>query len=161
MLIGLFGGQGLSLSGCTFGECVVQGVIDAAKGNTTSDGQSGGGGDTSLSSGVIAGLAVVGGLIVLVLFGLVIGIWNQRKVRKGGKVLNGTADRGRVAVAWQDLSYTVPGASGGLSSLLRRGKATDDKLVLDGVSGKVEPGQMMGILGPSGEFSQDIHRCPI
>lgn len=156
VLTSLFGSGGLSLSGCVFGECLAQGVIDSVEGNTTDDGQSNGGGGTQLSSGVIAGLAVVGGLIGLVLLGLLIGLWSQRKVKKGGKGLDAERDHGGVAVEWKDVNYTVPVAGGRNWLGVRRSMALD-KIVLAGVSGRVEPGQMMGILGPSGTWLAELH----
>lgn len=151
VLTSLFGSGGLSLSDCVFGECVAQGVVDSAEGNTPSGDTSGGG--TQLSSGVIAGLAVVGGLVGLVLLGLVVGLWNQRKSRRAGeKGMSTGRGYGGVAVEWKDLRYVVPG-NGGKSWYWRGRNTVHDKVVLDGVSGKVAPGQMMGILGPSGTRS--------
>lgn len=150
VLTSLFGSGGLLLSDCVFGECVAQGIIDTDGGTTTSDDTSGSG--TQLSSGVIAGLAVVGGLVGLILFGLSVGLLNQRKVRKtGGKTIGGGREHEGVAVDWRDLRYVVRG-SGGKNWLSRKRNTALDKVVLYGVSGKVGPGQMMGILGPSGTW---------
>ncbi|KAF8433694.1 hypothetical protein L210DRAFT_3506917 [Boletus edulis BED1] len=66
---GLFGSSGLPLQGCTYGECVTQTVIDSSNGTSTS-GQTTG--SSPLSPGVIAGLAVVGGLVGI---GLVAVVW--------------------------------------------------------------------------------------
>ncbi|TFY53547.1 hypothetical protein EVG20_g10067, partial [Dentipellis fragilis] len=155
VLQNLFGSAGLPLSGCTFGECVRQGVIDAGSGNTDDAGAGSGGG--GLSHGVIAGLAVIGGLIGLALVGLLVGWWNQRKARRGryGYAVDGNGKHGHggVTVEWSDVSYVVPTGNDGYSwmTALGRGQTrAHSKTVLDGVSGKVVPGQMMGILGPSG-----------
>ena len=132
----------------------MQSVIDTASDNLTSSGSSSGG--KQLSGGVIAGLAVVGGLIGLALLLLFWGLWKQRKARMAHLVDGGHGSSGGVAVQWSSISYAVPKA--GAFTLRWRSKTQrrDDvfnqgKVVLDGVSGRVEPGQMMAILGPSGE----------
>jgi len=143
----LFGSQGLTLNGCSFGECVRQSVIDTA-GNATSTGNQTG--KAPLNGGVTAGLAVVGSLAFFALLLLVYGMIMQRKIRKGGSSdLAGI----QVGVEWSSISYTVPGSGHGLFK--RPGKSglanvTNDKTVLDNVTGKVPAGSMMAILGPSG-----------
>ena len=159
VLQSLFGSSGLSLNGCTFGECVSQGVIDTAS-DTFSSAASGG---NSLSGGVIGGLTAVGALIVLALFGLFIGWWIQRKQRRRGAayISEGKGRHGGFAVEWSDVSYVIPQGSGS-SSRVRLGGMTPadgDKTILDGISGRVEPGQMLGILGPSGAHSLLDARC--
>jgi hypothetical protein len=150
-LRGIFGAQGLALASCSFGECVRQGVIDTAD---TPVGTAAGG-RKSLSGGVIAGLAVVGSLVLLALLSLVLGLFAQKKARNAGSA--DSEKKGGVSVEWNDLSYVVPGTRGGglFGGNLRKRKMagggfTDDKVVLDTVSGKVVPGQIMAILGPSG-----------
>lgn len=150
ILNSLFGSSGLQLTDCIFGECVAQNVID----ETSSDGSTQENIHKSLSGGVIAGLAVVGGLIALALGFLALGYASQRKARRLGPGEGRFAKSGGVAISWQDVSYIVP-ASGTKLFLRRRNKKaesgfTDEKVVLDNVSGRVEPGQMMAILGPSG-----------
>lgn len=151
VLQSVFGSSGLSLSDCTFGECVQQGVIDANAGTSSSTGSDG---STSLSGGVIAGLAVVGAFIVLALLGFLVGWWSQRKQRRGGAGYfgEGKGQHGGFAVEWTDVTYVVP-RTHGTKVRLRIGGAKgsdDDKVILDGISGRVEPGQLLGILGPSG-----------
>ena len=145
LLKALFGSNGLTLSSCSFGECVRQSVIDRGSNSTTSGSTKQGNG---LNSGVIAGLAVVGGLIGVALLFFLLGWLLQRKARKAP--LNALAKRGGYPVEWNDITYVIPrprsfwGHSGG-------GQATpDDMVILDNVSGRVDPGQMMAILGPSG-----------
>ena len=156
----LFGANGLSLSGCTFGECVAQNVIDdaQAQGGGGGDGSEGGGG-SSLSGGVIAGLAVVGTLIGLAIAVLVFGLWRRRVARREGlaKAI-GASPTGGVGVGWKDVSYVVEGTGvgvgagmfGATTSKRRQTVKSKTKVVLDHVSGHVAPGQMMAILGPSG-----------
>ncbi|KAI0062057.1 hypothetical protein BV25DRAFT_1825918 [Artomyces pyxidatus] len=151
-LVSLFGSSGLPLTGCSFGECVQQSVIDSHAGDSSSDTPDSGG--KPLSGGVIAGLAVVGALGGLALFGLALGWWNRRKVRRSGARYagEGRGRHGGVAVEWTNVSYGVRRSGYGLPLLSRRrGEGLPDtKIVLNGVSGRVEPGQMLGILGPSG-----------
>ncbi|KAI0648383.1 ABC transporter [Trametes meyenii] len=146
----VFGSSGLALNGCTFGECIAQSTLDTLSGNqTTSSGSEHGG--SSLSGGVIAGLAVVGGLVGIALVLLLLGLIAQRRARKQGV---GALDRsGGVAVAWSDVSYSVP-QSADVPWLPRRRRGASDaetqKVILDNVSGRVVPGEVMAILGPSG-----------
>ena len=118
---------------------MAQSVIDA---NSASGSSSSSDSRKSLSGGVIAGLAVVGALLLLALLYLVFGLYQQRKARRSWGEAFGN---GGVTVTWKDVSYVVPAAK----SVGRR-KSNEVIPVLDGVSGCVEPGQMMAILGPSG-----------
>ncbi|KAH9178936.1 hypothetical protein EDB89DRAFT_1929197 [Lactarius sanguifluus] len=148
VLKNVFGTTGLSLTECNFGECVRQGIIDTS--STSIDASSNG---NSLSGGVIGGLAAVGALIALALFGLFIGWWTRRKQRRLGAAYigEGKGRHGGFAVEWSDVSYVVPQAGGSRSSVRLGGsKSSDDKAILEGISGRVEPGQLLGILGPSG-----------
>ncbi|KAL1754144.1 hypothetical protein FB107DRAFT_216275 [Schizophyllum commune] len=127
MLTSLFGADGLSLSGCRFGECVRQYVIDNASDSSSSNDDAG----SSLSAGVIAGLAVVGALVGFVILFIIFGCLKQRRARRTGHIDLGN---GGVGIEWRNLTYTVAG----------------DKTVLDDVTGAVRPGQIVAILGPSG-----------
>ena len=114
--------------------------------STSSDASHG----TSLSGGVIAGLAVVGGIVGIALVFLLFGFYRQRQARRGsaGSWLHKT---GGIGVSWTNLSYFVPTSYGKLG-LRRKGSSDGDvKTVLYDVSGQVAPGQMMAILGPSGK----------
>ncbi|KAH6919115.1 ABC transporter [Coprinopsis sp. MPI-PUGE-AT-0042] len=141
----VFGASGLGLDGCTFGECVRQSVIDTTAG-TTNDSEEVPQ-KKPLSGGVIAGLAVIGGLVGLALLFLLWGCLSQRKARRTGVA----ESRSRVGVSWSNLSYCVPAPRGVLGALQKRKVAQDgDKFILDNISGNVPSGQMMAILGPSG-----------
>ncbi|KAF8352217.1 hypothetical protein F5887DRAFT_934420 [Amanita rubescens] len=145
LLNNVFGSSGLALNGCTFGECVTQSTIDS----TTLTGASSRSSAKSLSGGVIAGLAVVGGLLLLSLAFLLWGLFRQRVARRAAYV----HDRGkRATITWQDVSCIVPKATGINTRLgyWTGGQNGEDKTILDSVSGKVCAGQMMAILGPSG-----------
>jgi ABC-type multidrug transport system fused ATPase/permease subunit len=151
VLQSLFGKSGLALDSCAFGECVSQGVVDVAGGAAT-PGQHGA--SKQLSGGVIAGLAVVGALILLSLVALVFGLMAQKKARSAG--LTGSEKTGGVVVEWTDVSYVIPGSKQGFAFGRRKTDTagfSDDKVILDNVSGKVAPGQIMAILGPSGVSS--------
>ena len=143
------------MNGCSFGECVQQGVIDTANGTTSNSSQSSS--VKSLDGGVIAGLAVVGGLIVLCLFFLFLGLMSQRAARRKGFEDD---EKSKVTVEWSKLSYVIPGIGKKNAFLRAYGKVrldstaiNDDQVILDQVNGKVRPGQMMAILGPSGKLT--------
>ncbi|KAF8333578.1 uncharacterized protein EI90DRAFT_3052451 [Cantharellus anzutake] len=153
LLTNLFGPSGLPLSSCTFGECVRQGVIDAASGSPGPATKPADGG-AGLSGGVIAGIAVVGALLFAAIALYIVGWINQRRARlqgspDGGAVLEtrrpGTSPGG-VGMQWQNLSFSVPSRS---SFILGR-DSLDPKFILNGVSGNVKPGSMLAVLGPSG-----------
>jgi hypothetical protein len=150
VLQSVFGSSGLSLNSCSFGECVRQGAIDP---QSSTSGSNGGGG-SSLSGGIIAGLAVVGAFIAVTLFGFLIGWWSQKKQRRSGVgyVAEGKGQHGGFAVEWSAVNYVMPRSYGSKRWLRGRGSrgSDDDKVILDGISGRVEPGQLLGILGPSG-----------
>lgn len=150
----LFGSAGLPLNGCTFGECVRQSVIDTSDNHTNSSSSNNSG--KALSGGVVAGLAVVGALILLALALFVIGYIRQTRARKFGFGAGKAERSGGIRVEWNSVTYLVPsadGARGWTEGLRRRQKQgwSNDKVVLDEVSGHVNPGQIMAVLGPSGK----------
>jgi ABC-type multidrug transport system fused ATPase/permease subunit len=163
-LMQLFGANGLRLNGCTFGECIAQSVIDTGGNSPSSTGEQEDR-KKSLSGGVVAGLAVVGGLVGLGLILLGWGCVNQRKARRVGVLGIGKEAEGeektKVDVRWEDVSYVIPGQTGLLGGLRnRKGKAQGvDKVILDRVSGEVKAGEMMAVLGPSGRFSLSSQLC--
>ncbi|OAX36732.1 hypothetical protein K503DRAFT_772222 [Rhizopogon vinicolor AM-OR11-026] len=140
----VFGSQGLAMEGCVFGECVTQAVIDTTNATSSATATSGG---TQLSGGVIAGLAVVGSLILLGLAVIAWGWFIQRAARK--LPFNG-GQGGGISVQWSDLSYIVQLPHSSLSSLFTKPTASGGKTIIDNVSGSIEAGQFMAILGPSG-----------
>lgn len=154
----VFGSGGLTLNGCAFGECVRQNVIDSVSGTNTTTSADPNGHGSSLSGGVIAGLAVVGSLVGLALLFLLYGWIVQRQARRNGSSSAGRT--GGVAIAWSNVNYFVPPNHyqdqwfGGLSFF--RGSSGTPKVILDSVSGCVQPGQMMAILGPSGTLSHPL-----
>ena len=150
VLQSVFGSSGLSLNGCTFGECVRQGVIDSQIATTGSNV----GDSSSLGGGIIAGIAVVGAFIGIALLGFLIGWWSRRKQRRSGAgyLAEGKGQHGGFAVEWSAVTYVLPRSHGSKRWLRpRRSRGSDgDKVILDRISGRMEPGKLLVILGPSG-----------
>lgn len=151
----------MKLTGCTFGECVQQYVIDEALGVLSTIADSSG-----LSGGVIAGLAVVG-VILLALVGLIIwGFIMQRKAKRN-MVTDGTLPKsGGVGVTWSGVGYEIKAArhpweravvwlkgSGSTTISKEDGEMVGPnggKIVLKDSCGEIVPGGLVCILGPSG-----------
>lgn len=142
----VFGSTGLVMTGCQFGECVAQAVVDAANNNGTSTSSTSS--SPPLGGGVIAGLAVVGaivlGFVLLFLWGWIV----QRNAKKRGA--DEPIRSGGVAVAWSSINYAVPASSGGLFGKKQGKDEPAEKHILTDLSGEVAPGEMLAILGPSG-----------
>ncbi|KAG8967053.1 hypothetical protein FRC03_010801 [Tulasnella sp. 419] len=155
VLKSLFGANGLALSNCYFGECVSQSVIDSSSNSTTTATEE----SNHLDGGVIAGLAVVGAFVLAAVLGIILGLYQQRKARASGKSgLGGgltDAERKRgVGIRWKNVSYTIPiprsRRTRQRNAAEKDDQLEDGKLILDNISGEVQPGKMMAILGPSG-----------
>ena len=74
---------------------------------------------------------------------------NQRRARTRGP--RGIGKTGGVAIQWTNVSYLVPGSSSSaLFGSRSRKEVIDDKTLLSNISGCVEPGQIMAIMGASG-----------
>jgi ABC-type multidrug transport system ATPase subunit/ABC-type multidrug transport system permease subunit len=160
----LFGASGLTLSDCSFGECVEQYVIDQAMGIIgPSSGSSG------LSGGVIAGLAVVGAILLAILLVTVWGLIVRNKARKA--VDDGTLEKrgSGVGLAWSGVGYEVKAHGRGLyattlswlrgwGSPTSRARDQEDggvgpnggRIVLRDTRGDLPPGGFCCVLGPSG-----------
>ncbi|BEI90825.1 uncharacterized protein CcaverHIS019_0308950 [Cutaneotrichosporon cavernicola] len=161
----LFGANGLTLSDCSFGECVEQFVINQAMGivghTSTSDG---------LSGGVIAGLAVVGAIILAI---ILITIWGLIVRNKARKAVGDAAFEKRgsgVGLAWSGVGYEVKSHGRGLyattlSWLRGWGSPTTHahdqedgsgigpnggRIVLRDTRGDLPAGGFCCVLGPSG-----------
>ncbi|CAE6436752.1 unnamed protein product [Rhizoctonia solani] len=122
LLQALFGSGGLGLSNCVFGECVRQSVVDSAMGITPEVASVG---RETLSGGVVAGLAVLGVIILGAAILLAWGCLLQRRARATRNEKQAAAGR-RVGVEWKNIHYVVyPSGSGSLASLggLRRRNA--------------------------------------
>lgn len=136
-------------------------VIDQALGITTASN-----GGESLSAGVIAGLAVVGAILLALLGLLVWGMVQQRKAKRN-MVTDGTLPKsGGVGVRWTGVGYEVKSTrrpydravawlkgSGREWVPVSEGEAarsTGGKVVLRDACGTIPAGGLVAVLGPSG-----------
>lgn len=146
----LFGAGGLTLSGCQHGECVQPSSI-ATLSSRFSDAVAGGGG-SGLSGGVIAGLAVLGAILAVLLALLVLGCAGQRKASRrplGAGSSISEKGVGAVGVRWEALGYSLP--SRPRTWILPGGRRQQSgRVIIDGFSGHVDGGQFCAILGPTG-----------
>lgn len=156
----LFGQDGLELSSCTHGECVQQYVIDQALGIETAAATT-----SSLSGGVIAGLAVVAAILVAII-AVAIGAWvMRRKARKHMRTDGVMPKSGGVGVVWSGVGYEVQhtGHHWGARAfawLKGSGKTrhhesgsvgpNGGKIVLRECCGALPAGGFCAVLGPSG-----------
>jgi ATP-binding cassette, subfamily G (WHITE), member 2 len=110
-----------------------------------------------LSGGVIAGLAVVGAIVAALLAVLLFGKVSQRRAIKGGPNM---IQRGGIGVRWEEVGYIVPvnrtvfwSRNANLRDAEHGENKDGGKIILDsrGSDGIVRPGEMLAILGPSGE----------
>ncbi|KAK8858621.1 hypothetical protein IAR55_002850 [Kwoniella newhampshirensis] len=161
----LFGPNGLELSSCAIGECVEQFVIDQALGITAASTSSDG-----LSGGVIAGLAVVGAILLAIIAVLMWGIYARRRARKTMRQDGVLNKSGSVGISWEGVGYEVKPAAGGMlakTGAWLKGVGNQDevgaeeekggglgtnggRVVLRDSSGQIPPGGFCCILGPSG-----------
>ena len=151
----LFPPSGLGLVDCQYGECVSQGIVDIAQGNanpapTATDKE----GD--LSGGVIAGLAVVGTIVFAILALIGWGLLARKKARKAGAVSLDDSAFGRrkgfgAGVEWNNVGYHLKRSQNRkLATLGRKSSPKEGKTILEGVTGKLNPGGLCCVLGPSG-----------
>jgi hypothetical protein len=158
----LFGSTGLELSSCSHGECVQQYVVDQAAGIVAATSSA-----SSLSGGVIAGLAVVGALLLALIALIIWAILARKKLRKNMIRDGELPPSGGVGVVWSGVGYEVKSISqksGGMAARLkgfggktspsiedgkRSGKA-GGKVILRECGGSLPAGGFCAILGPSG-----------
>ncbi|GAA6023398.1 hypothetical protein JCM11491_006458 [Sporobolomyces phaffii] len=161
----LFGQAGLALNSCSWGECVLPATINslAAALVGTSNGNGGG---SSLSGGVIAGLAVLGAIVALLLALLGLGFISQRRTRRNARerealLLASSTDKGGsfgslaqhpVGLRWNDLSYSLASLPALPPSRVfsPSRNAADGRTILPSLSGTIPGGSFTSILGPSG-----------
>lgn len=156
----LFGSTGLELSGCSHGECVQQYVVDQALGIVSAFPTTPG-----LSGGVIAGLAVVGA-IVLAIIGLIIWAFLARKkARRGMRTDGAMPHSGGVSVVWSGVGYEVKSLAssnklaGAYWWMKGSNRSAEDgtkvgkgggKVILRECGGQLPAGGFCAVLGPSG-----------
>lgn len=150
----VFGSAGLSLTGCSFGECVGQGIIDGGA-SSSSNAAPEESTAKSLSGGVIAGLAVVGAFLLFALLILLFGCYKQRQARHDTGSIR---KHGGIGVTWTNVSYFVDPPRTFLTTFGRK-KSITPKVILDEVSGRVSAGEVMAILGPSGAGKTTLVEC--
>lgn len=160
----LFGQAGLALNSCKWGECVLPTTVNslAASLAGSSSGSSGG---NSLSGGVIAGLAVLGAFVALLLLLLGVGFVRQRKARRkaserqallasSSDKMSGASPHPPIGLRWNDLSYSLPSSSLLSPTRIFRSSsiqhAHDGRTILPSLSGTIPGGSFTSILGPSG-----------
>lgn len=164
LLNALFGADGLQLSSCAFGECVQQFVVDQALGITEATTSS-----SSLSGGVIAGLAVVGAILLAIIAVVIWGLVARRKARSSMRTDGVLPKSGGVGVAWSGVGYEIKPSGGNTWNKVvvwlkgsgsgkqyhetEGGSATGPnggKVVLRETCGQLPAGGFCAILGPSG-----------
>jgi hypothetical protein len=155
----------LGLSSCSIGECVEQYVIDQALGIVAATESS-----NNLSGGVIAGLAVVG-IILLAIIGLIAWGFLARKRARRDMIADGELPKGGgVGVKWSGVGYEVKSArnpweksvvwlkGAGGSEATKTGSAEGGdmigpgggKVILRDACGELPAGGFCCVLGPSG-----------
>lgn len=154
---------GLPLTGCTFGECVAQYVIDQAQGIVGSSPDT----STGLSGGVIAGLAVVGAILLGIIGIVIVGLWRRHQARKVMLAEGVLPKAGGVAVTWSGIGYEVKSTSAPWARTVawmkgsgavrtetqEEGSAVGPKggkVILREACGQLPAGGFCCILGPSG-----------
>ncbi|KWU44583.1 ABC transporter [Rhodotorula sp. JG-1b] len=145
VLMTLFGASGLALSGCKWGECVLPSTINtlasALTGSSTAAVEG-----SSLSGGVIAGLAVLGAFVVALLALLAVGYRNQRGAA--------STPLPPVGLAWTNLSYHLPTRRRRLPLPTHAGDGNrhvdEGRAILTSLTATIAGGSFVSILGPSG-----------
>lgn len=161
----LFGQSGLALNSCKWGECVLPATINTLA-STLSANSGGSGAGSSLSGGVIAGLAVLGAIVALLLGLLGLGYVSQRKARRTAREReallasyndkDGSSDSPTnqpIGLEWNNLSYSLPSAPGFAPSRIINSFSRlpyDGRVILPSLSGSIPGGSFTSILGPSG-----------
>ncbi|CDU22090.1 related to ADP1-ABC transporter [Sporisorium scitamineum] len=170
LLNNFLGQEGLPLDNCQFGSCVTQSELDTfyATGSGEGDSQQSG---PSLSKAVVAGLVILGVALAAILGLLLFGFWQQTKARRLPK----GPGKAPVGLQWENLNYAVPtntrlrrrrnkekndaplaevlpssGFDDHVAHLDSPSSNTNGLTVLRNSSGRIQPGNMVAVLGPSG-----------
>ncbi|SCV68407.1 BQ2448_528 [Microbotryum intermedium] len=141
----IFGAQGLELNSCQHSECTRSSTIETLAAQRVNDSATAA---AELSHGVIIGLAIVGAFVVALLGFLFWGCLVQRKARRGVTALadQDQGQDGAVGMRWSGLGYTLPQQRFGVLGQRRRA----GRVILDNLTGEVQPGTLCAILGPTG-----------
>lgn len=157
LVTNFFGEKGLTLTDCTFGECVEQSTIDNASFDNSVPGP---------SAGVIAGLLAVAAVILASFIALVNGIYSRERARRAPAMGN-FMKRPGVGLSWSGVGYEVPREQrgflrsfkewlkGGRVSYLKLERDVNvgphgGKVVLRDSCGEIPAGGFCCLLGPSG-----------
>lgn len=169
LLDNFLGQGGLPLDNCSFGSCVTQSELDTFYATGSGESDSPGSG-SSLSNAVIAGLVILALAVATTAALLLLGLWKQKQARSMPK----GAGQGPLGLRWKRLDYTIP-AKRGLRQMRRTAEAEKlaevvpssdfgdtvahldspssdkhDLSVIRNSSGRIDPGCMVAVLGPSG-----------
>jgi hypothetical protein len=162
----LFGQAGLALNSCKWGECVLPATINSLAATLIGT-STGNGGGNSLSGGVIAGLAVLGAIVALLLGLLGLGLVSQRRARRNARereaLLASTTDKHAssltlsspqaIGLQWDNLSYSLASTPALSPTRIFNSSSRhshDGRTILPSLSGTIPGGSFTSILGPSG-----------
>lgn len=90
--------------------------------------------------------AIIAGLLGLIAWGCI----NQRQARRSVRSAISEKSGTGVGLRWTNIGYSLPSKSRRNLFSARSTEVDDGRVLLDGVSGEIFPGQFLAILGPTG-----------
>ena len=151
------GAKGLPLKNCRSGSCISQSDLDQFWTSDATTDNVYGGEASKLSGPLVAGLIVLGFAVGTLLALVLLGLYRKRMAaaRQEGR------DPGPAGLLWQNIDYYLKNGKNTLgkgrtkpleqvASLPEAFVSASSDHLVRGVSGRLEPGEMMAILGPSG-----------